>query len=66
MSKQRTELFDKPQQGPFGLLHIGHIEQTPGHWVPLYESPEPKDRPSINTPEGWNMLGERLGKYRAD
>lgn len=64
MDALKIVYFDEPQQGPWGLLHVGYVEQMPGNWVPLYEGKSPDGRPSINTPEGWNMLAERLGRFR--
>ena len=54
-----------------GCCFVGYIanEQTGGKLVPLYEPKQPTDgRPSINTPEGWNLLrwkcAERLLQKR--
>lgn len=55
--------FKTPLPGPEpGLLHIGYAEQAPGDWVPLYGSQCPEGKPSINTPEGWNALAERMAQ----
>ena len=42
-----------------GLVYVGSV--TPanvnhGDPVPLFEPIRPKDRPSINTPDGWNAM----------
>ena len=49
-----------------GLVMTGYIELRPGEWVPLYGSAPKENGQSINTPEGWNMLCERLERARAD
>lgn len=48
-----------------GLQHVGYVEVERDKWLPVYDSPPPKDRPSINTPEGWNALCDRMGWRRA-
>lgn len=54
-------LYKEPLPGPWpGLMQVGEIELEPGGpTVPLYDTEPPKDRPSINTLEGWNALAER-------
>lgn len=37
-----------------------------GRPMVLYEIREPKDRPSINTEEGWNALAERMNRGHED
>ena len=44
-----------------GLIYVGTIENPKvnhGNPVPLFKPITPKDRPSINTLEGWNALAE--------
>jgi len=55
--------YKEPLPGPWpGFLQVGEIELEPsGATVPLYDTEPPKDKPSINTPEGWNALAERKG-----
>ena len=48
--------FDIP-----GLRYVGQVsseEVNDGKPIPLFESVELEDRPSINTLEGWNRLAE--------
>lgn len=53
--------YEKPLPGLWpGSRQIGEIELRPGMVVPLYDTEPPEDRPSINTPEGWNALAERM------
>lgn len=58
----RVIRFETPKPGPWpGMLRVGDLELRPGEVVPLYESEPPEGRRSINTPEGWNALVERMG-----
>ena len=56
--------LEKPVPGPYpGMMQVGYVEVRPGEWLPLYESQPPEDRPSINTPEGWAKLVERMNGH---
>ena len=53
--------YETPLPGPWpGSRQVGEIEIRPGMTVPLYDTEPPADGPSINTPEGWNALAERM------
>ena len=44
-----------------GLVYVGSIENPDvnhGAPVPLFEPITPKDRSSINTPDGWNAMAK--------
>ena len=58
--------YEKPLPGPWpGSRQIGEVELRPGMVVPLYDTEPPEGRLSINTPEGWKALVERMN-HRAD
>lgn len=49
------KIFDEPALRCVGLLPLSKKEM-----LPVFMPETPTDRPSINTPEGWNALAERM------
>ena len=50
----------EPEKMP-GLRFVGWLELEDGTMLPEYMPEAPEGRPSINTPEGWKALVERMG-----
>ncbi len=56
LSTAEAEAKDiKPPTDP-GLAYIGKVVLPSGKTVPIFEPQRPKDRPDINTVEGWTAL----------
>lgn len=47
------------RQGMRGVGEVSHPQINDGRPLPLFEPVSPKDRPSINTMEGWNAAAEK-------
>ena len=46
-------------QGMCCVSEVAHPQINDGRPLPLFDPASPKDRPSINTMEGWNAAAEK-------